>query len=51
MRFLAICAALSVLAGCGVDGAPTRPEKKQGTPFGITLTGTAEIGITGGSER
>lgn len=36
------------LAACGVDGAPERPDAK---PTGITISGTAEIGITGGSKK
>lgn len=34
---------LLALAACGVDGAPTPPEK------GVWLSGRAEIGILGGS--
>ena len=37
----------ALLAGCGVDGAPTRPEQRPAA--GVSLSGTAEIGITGGS--
>lgn len=51
MRFLTILAALAALAGCGVDGAPTRPEKKQSTPIGVTITGKAEVGVVGRSVR
>lgn len=40
--------ALALLAGCGVDGAPERPEAD--TPLRLEMTGTAEVGITGGSE-
>lgn len=48
MKFLTILAALTALAACGADGAPERPKEKS-TP-GITITGKAEVGITGGSN-
>lgn len=38
--------ALTVLGGvaaCGVDGRPSHPEP------GVTISGTVEVGITGGS--
>lgn len=44
MRPLALIGLLALLAACGADGAPERP----GTEPGITVTGGAEIGITGG---
>lgn len=51
MRILAIFAVLAGLAGCGADGAPTRPEEKRSGPFSLQISGTAEIGIVGGSRR
>ncbi|TNF22172.1 MAG: argininosuccinate lyase [Rhodobacteraceae bacterium] len=48
MRLLTMLAALTALAACGVDGAPERPKEK--STSGITITGTAEVGITGGSN-
>ena len=37
----------ALLAACGVDGVPSHPDP---TPqAGLTVTGTAEIGVTGGS--
>jgi len=44
MKFSALIAVLLV-AGCGVDGAPTRPEAKS-TRTG--LTGTASMGYVSG---
>ena len=38
---------VAFLAACGVDGAPTRPEPRPAV--GLTISGTAEIGITGGN--
>ncbi|WP_424511312.1 lipoprotein [Rhodovulum euryhalinum] len=38
------CAAALMLAGCGVDGPPERPAS------GVTVSGTAEFGVTGGSR-
>jgi len=35
----------ALLAACGVDGEPTRPEQRP-TP-GLTVSGTAEFGIAG----
>ncbi len=48
MRVLAILAVL-VLAGCGADGEPERPEKnaQSGPGFSLSITGKAEVGITG----
>lgn len=37
---------VALLAACGADGEPERPQK--GDPmFGVTLSGTAEMGISG----
>lgn len=36
-----------VLAACGADGAPVAPSKAAAP--GVTLSGEAKIGITGGS--
>lgn len=43
--------ALGLLAGCGVDGAPERPDPGSGVPGGllggisVAVTGSAEAGI------
>ncbi len=39
------------LAGCGVDGPPKAPPaKEKETPKpGISISGTASVGVTGGS--
>ena len=34
-----------LLAGCGVDGAPEKPEPKVKT--GVTISGTVEVGVAG----
>jgi len=47
MKPFALIALLSLLAACGADGAPERPGEPAPKP-GITISGTAEIGITGG---
>lgn len=48
MRALGLLAAGLWLAACGVDGAPSRPEGD--APVSVTVTGTAEVGVTGGSN-
>jgi hypothetical protein len=44
MKPFALIGCLALLAACGADGAPERPGAKPG----ITISGTAEIGVTGG---
>jgi predicted small lipoprotein YifL len=46
-RTLAALLALAALTACGVDGEPERPEPRPAQ--GVTITGTAEMGIAGGS--
>jgi hypothetical protein len=46
-RVFLIVAMLAGLSACGVDGRPTAPEPRPAT--GLSITGTAEIGIVGGS--
>ncbi|WP_323768660.1 argininosuccinate lyase [Marinovum sp.] len=48
IRELSVLAVLAVLAGCGVDGAPERPEAE--APLQVEISGTAEVGIAGGSN-
>lgn len=38
-----------LLAGCGVDGAPIPPDDREAPETGISISGSAEIGVTGGS--
>ncbi|WP_341863462.1 hypothetical protein [Gymnodinialimonas sp. 57CJ19] len=45
MRYVVILAVLTLTA-CGVDGEPERPERAAHQP-GISISGTAEIGISG----
>jgi len=47
IRTTLMLALLAGLSACGVDGRPTAPEPRP--EAGITITGTAGIGITGGS--
>ena len=44
MRRLAILSVLA-LAGCGADGEPERPGRASVPDAGVTITGTAEIGV------
>lgn len=46
MKPFALIAVLALLAACGADGAPERP----GAEPAITISGTAEIAVTGGSH-
>ena len=46
MKTVAALALMALLAACGADGTPERPQK--GDPmFGVSLSGTAEMGISG----
>jgi hypothetical protein len=38
----------ALLTACGVDGSPTHPEPRPAP--GVTISGTVEIGVTGGSN-
>lgn len=44
-RFLPL-ALIALLAACGADGAPTTAD---GTAPGVTLSGTAQVGVIGGN--
>jgi predicted small lipoprotein YifL len=46
-RTLAALIVLVTLAACGADGEPERPEPRPAQ--GVTITGTAEVGLTGGT--
>jgi len=43
MRGLLLVLGLAVLAGCGVDGAPERPEPR----MSAEVSGTVEVGVVG----
>lgn len=45
MRLIAAAALLSLLAACGVDGAPQAPGA--GPAAGATVTGEISMGVTG----
>ena len=43
---------LAALAACGVDGPPVPPADDRENPEpGITLSGSVEMGVSGGSTR
>ena len=46
-RLFVTIAALALLASCGADGEPERPEPRPAQ--GVAVTGTVEIGVSGGS--
>ncbi|MEM0937276.1 MAG: argininosuccinate lyase [Pseudomonadota bacterium] len=46
-----LLALIFLLAACGVDGPPSPPPDDRERPKpGITISGTAEFGVTGGSR-
>ena len=47
IRTILMLAVLTGLTACGVDGRPTAPEPRPAA--GLSVTGTAEIGIAVGS--
>ena len=49
-RLLAL-ACLALLPACGVDGPPIPPSQVPAEPqqSGVSITGTAEIGVVGGN--
>jgi hypothetical protein len=47
MRVLTAVVALALLASCGADGEPERPEPRPSA--GVTLSGGVAIGVAGGS--
>ena len=51
MRWAFLVVGLGVLAGCGVDGAPEKPEPRassQPAPrINVEVSGTAEVGVVG----
>lgn len=51
MRKWACLIGLSVLAACGADGAPERPERDKPIEPGVRISGTASIGVVGGSSE
>ncbi len=43
MRRVLLVLAMGVVAGCGVDGAPEKPEPR----MSVEVSGTAEVGVVG----
>ena len=35
------------LAACGVDGAPSKPNGEAPAPNGVTVSGSAKVGVAG----
>lgn len=54
MKQVFACVALALLASCGVAGDPIRPDpadsQTSGT-IGVSISGTASVGVRGGSAR
>ncbi len=52
-RLAALAALLALLAACGVDGPPRPPaDDPDARPEpGVSISGTASFGVTGGSTR
>ncbi len=48
-KVLALCLTALTLAACGVDGAPIRPTNDAPAETGVSISGTATVGVTGGS--
>lgn len=46
MRPLLTCLAVVALASCGADGEPIRPDPKPAPKTGISISGTARVGVT-----
>jgi hypothetical protein len=44
LRLIAAILALGLLAACGADGEPERPEPR---PAGVTIGGTVSVGVSG----
>ncbi|WP_245924925.1 argininosuccinate lyase [Aliiruegeria haliotis] len=50
-RALATLGLLAAFAGCGVDGEPIPPsDPDPARSPGVSISGTASIGVTGGSS-
>ncbi len=45
LRIAALAALLALMAGCGVDGPPTRPEPAPAPAPGIDISGEGRIGV------
>ena len=45
LRLIAATLSLGLLAACGADGAPERPEPRPAP--GVTLSGTVSMGVAG----
>lgn len=50
MRKIAGFLLLGVLFACGVDGPPIPPDDREPPKPGITISGSAQVGVAGGSD-
>lgn len=48
MKTLIALGLVCLIAGCGADGAPIPPKPKSDSAVTMTLSGTAEVGVSGG---
>ncbi|EIE52515.1 argininosuccinate lyase [Salipiger aestuarii] len=48
MKTLVALGLVCLIAGCGADGPPVPPEPKSDSGVSMTLSGTAEVGVSGG---
>ena len=48
-RRILLAALLLALAGCGADGPPVPPTDTPHPEPGVTVSGTASVGVVGGS--
>ncbi|WP_139840040.1 argininosuccinate lyase [Pseudoruegeria sp. SK021] len=44
IRLMFVAGVLAILAGCGVDGAPERPEPKSAPASGVSVIGSGYVG-------
>ncbi|WP_071672985.1 argininosuccinate lyase [Nioella nitratireducens] len=48
IRLITGLAAIALLSACGVDGAPTHPERRPApATTGVSISGTVEMGVSG----
>ncbi|MBU2959719.1 argininosuccinate lyase [Citreicella sp. C3M06] len=48
MKSLATLALALLIAGCGADGEPVAPKAKSDSAIQLSVSGTAEMGVSGG---
>ena len=45
MKYLIALSTAAMLTACGIDGDPSTPEPEAATKTGITVTGSAQVGV------